>query len=623
MANLLFDMRDLEFTLYEMLDIEGLSKHPKFEEYSKDLYDAVLIEAEKLAVNEIFPTNEIGDKEECTFEDGKVSVPGAFHDIYKKYAEGGWVTISDDPEVGGQGFPAVIGVCSAEMFSSANFAFAMYPGLAHGAGKLIEIYGTEEQKRKYMDKMYTGEWGGTMCLTEPAAGSDVGAIRTAAKPIGDGKFKITGTKIFISAGDHDLTENIVHPVLARIEGAPAGTKGISIFLVPKYRVNDDGSIGDFNDINIGNIEHKMGIKGNATCTMNFGDKDDCIGELLGEEGKGMRVMFNMMNEARLGVGIQGLAHSSAAYLHAVNYARERLQGADLANFRNPEAPRVPIINHPDVRRMLLWMKAHVEGLRALMYWVAHCLDISEATEDEAEKEKNHGFVELLTPICKSWGSDIGFRVCELAIQVYGGYGYTSEYPVDQFMRDCKIASIYEGTNGIQALDLVARKLGQNKGANFVNFITQVNETIEKYKGNGALKDAFGELDKAKNTLAEIGGFFAQCGKEGKFLVPVGNAMSFLELMSNVTLGWLLLWQGAIAQEKLEKIKKDKGVTDDDWAGLAELYKENKNAAYYQGKLQAAKYFANYVLPHVEATAKSIKKEDMSIMEIAEHSFASI
>jgi alkylation response protein AidB-like acyl-CoA dehydrogenase len=623
MANLLVDMRDQHFTLFEMLDTAGLTKYPKFQEYSKDMFEMVLSEAEKLAVNEIYPTNEIGDKEECKFENGKVTVPDAFIDVYKKFVEGGWVTVSDDIEVGGQGFPEVINACTRELFGSANFAFIMYPGLGHGAAKLIEIYGTEEQKRKYMDRMYAGEWCGTMCLTEPGAGSDVGALKTIAKPIGDGKYKIVGTKIFISAGDHNLTENIVHPVLARIEGAPAGTKGISIFLVPKYRVNDDGSLGEFNDIHTGNIEHKMGIKGNSTCTLNFGDNDDCIGELLGEENKGMRVMFNMMNEARLGVGLQGLAHGTAAYLHSVNYARERLQGSDLANFRNPDAPRVPIISHPDVRRMLLWMKAHVEGLRALMYWTAYAIDMSHCAEDEVEKEKWHGYVELLTPICKSWGSDIGFRITEYAIQVYGGYGYTSEYPVDQFMRDCKIASIYEGTNGIQALDLVARKLGQNKGANFMNFITLMNETVEKYKGNGDLKDLVEEVEKAKNTVAEMGGFFAQCGAEGKFLVPVGNAYQFLELMSIATLGWLLLWQAGIAAEKLTDIKEKKGVKDDDWAAVAELYKDDRDASYYQGKVAAAKFYGTYVLPHVGAIAAGIKKEDMSIMEIAESAFATI
>jgi len=623
MANLLVDMRDQAFTLYEMLDIERLAGYPRFADYSKDMFDMVLNEAEKLAVNDVFPTNELGDKNPSEFVDGTVKVPKEVHDVYKKYIEGGWVTVSDDIEVGGQGFPEVINAATKELFGAANFAFMMFPGLGHGAAKLIEIYGTEEQKRKYMDRMYTGEWGGTMCLTEPGAGSDVGALATTAKPIGDGKFKISGTKIFISAGDQDLTDNIVHPVLARIEGAPAGTKGISIFLVPKYRVNDDGSLGELNDINVGNIEHKMGIKLSPTCTLNFGDNDDCIGELLGEENKGMRVMFNMMNEARLGVGIQGLGHATAAYLHAVNYARERLQGADLANFRNPDAPRVPIINHPDVRRMLLWMKGQVEGLRALMYWIAFCEDMAKSVEDEVEKEKYHGFVELMTPICKTWGSDMGFRVTEYAIQVYGGYGYTTEYPVEQFMRDCKIASIYEGTSGIQAMDLVARKLGQSKGANFMNFVTLINETVEKCKGIPTLKDAAEELDKAKNTMAEIGGFFAQCGAEGKFLVPIGNAMPFLELMSNVTLGWLLLWQASISHEKLEAVKKDKGVTDDDWAGLAELYKDNRDAAYYQGKVASAKYYASYVLPHVEANAKAIKKEDMSIMEIAETAFAAI
>ncbi len=623
MANLLVDIRDQQFNLYEMLDLDGLTKYPKYGDYSKDMFNMVLSEAEKMAVNVIFPTNAEGDKEGCSFANGKVTIPKSFAGAYQKFVEGGWITISDDVEVGGQGFPELINAATKELFGAANFAFIMYPGLCHGAAKLIEIYGSEQQKRTYMDKMYAGQWGGTMCLTEPGAGSDVGALKTAAKPIGDGKFKITGTKIFISAGDHDLTENIVHPVLARIDGAPAGTKGISIFVVPKYRVNADGSLGAFNDVNTGNVEHKMGIKGNATCTLNFGDKDDCIGELLGDEGMGMRVMFNMMNEARLGVGLQGLAHATAAYLHAVDYAKTRLQGSDLANFRNPDAPRVSIINHPDIRRMLLWMKSQVEGLRALMYFAAYAVDMEHSVQDQVEKDKWHGYLELLTPICKAWGSDIGFRVTEYAIQVYGGYGFTSEYPVEQFMRDCKIASIYEGTNGIQAMDLVARKLGQNKGMNFINFISLMTDTFTKHKVDGSLKDALSEFEKARNTLGEIGGFFAQCGASGKFLVPIGNAYQFLELMSTVTLGFFLLWQGAIAEKKLEAIKKEKNVKDDDWVAVAALYKDSKDAAFYQGKVAAAKFYCAYVLPHVESMAKAIKKEDMSIMEIAESAFASV
>ncbi len=622
MANLLVDIRDQQFNLYEMLDLEGLTTYPKFGDYSKDMFNMVLSEAEKMAVNVIFPSNAEGDKEACSYSDGKVCIPKSFREVYKKFVEGGWITIADDAEVGGQGFPELINAATKELFGAANFAFIMYPGLCHGAAKLIEIYGTEQQKRTYMDRMYAGEWGGTMCLTEPGAGSDVGALKTSAKPIGDGKYKITGTKIFISAGDHDLTPNIIHPVLARIEGAPVGTKGISIFIVPKHRVNADGSLGQFNDVNTGNVEHKMGIKGNATCTLNFGDKDECIGELLGDEGMGMRVMFNMMNEARLGVGLQGLAHSTAAYLHAVDYAKTRLQGSDLANFRNPEAPRVSIINHPDIRRMLLWMKSQVEGLRALMYFVAYAIDMEHSVSDQVEKDKWHGYVELLTPICKAWGSDMGFRVTEYAIQVYGGYGFTSEYPVEQFMRDCKIASIYEGTNGIQAMDLVARKLGQNKGMNFINFITLMTETVAKNKPDGALKDAVAEFDKAKNALADIGGFFAQCGASGKFMVPIGNAYQFLELMSTVTLGFFLLWQGAIAEQKLTAIKKEKGVKDEDWGAVAALYKDSRDAAFYQGKVASAKFYSAYILPHVEAMAKSIKKEDMSIMEIAESAFAS-
>lgn len=366
MTNGLVNLRDQQFVLFEQIGIEKLFEKEQYADYSKDVVLMMQNEAEKMAVNVIVPTYAAGDQEACHLDkDGQVRVPKCYHDAYKKFCEGGWVAPIKSPEVGGQGAPhVVVSVCN-ELFSAANFAFIMYPGLTLGAGGLIERFGTEELKNKYMYKMYAGEWAGTMCLTEPGAGSDVGALKTTAKRLPDGKFLITGTKCFISSGDHDLTPNIVHPVLARIEGDPPGTGGISIFIVPKYVVNEDGSLGANNDVKTGNVEHKMGIRGSATCTLNFGDEGKCIGELLGKEREGMRIMFHMMNEARLEVGMQSLGHASAALEHAVQYAKERIQSTPVWEMKNPEAKAVPIIMHPDVRRDLLWMKAYVEGIRAL------------------------------------------------------------------------------------------------------------------------------------------------------------------------------------------------------------------------------------------------------------------
>jgi len=350
-----------------------------------------------------------------------------------------------------------------------------------------------------MEKMITGEWSGTMALTEPNAGTDVGNLSSKATRQADGTFRIQGTKIFITSADQDLTENIIHPVLARIEGDPAGTKGISIFLVPKYIVNDDGTLGKRNDYEIASIEEKMGIHGSSTCLINFGDNNECYAELLGEEREGMKVMFQMMNEARISVGMQGLGSGAIAYHHALQYAKERIQGSSIENFKNPEAPKVPIIKHPDIRRMLLWMKSSVDSMRALIYFASYCVDKSMTSGDEAEKEKWEGFLEILTPICKAYSTDIGFKVTEQAIQVYGGYGYCAEYPVEQFMRDEKIASIYEGANGIQALDLVGRKLGMKKGAYFMNLLIEMGNTIAKYKDVEGLSDLAADVKRPSSS----------------------------------------------------------------------------------------------------------------------------
>ncbi|MDY7031780.1 MAG: acyl-CoA dehydrogenase [Thermodesulfobacteriota bacterium] len=620
MGNTLVDERDVHFVLYEQLDVEKLCKTQKYKDFTKQDFDMVIEEARKLAVNVLLPTNGPGDKEGCKYENGKVKVPECFHEAFRLYIEGGWLTPTEDPEIGGQGLPFTVFAPLEEYFAGANGALGGYVMLTHGAAKLIEIHGTEEQKKKYMEKMYAGQWTGTMCLTEPGAGSDVGATKTTAKKNEDGTYTITGTKSFITAGEHDLAENIIHPVLARIEGAPPGTKGISLFLVPKIKVNEDGSLGEENDVFCSGIEHKLGIHGSATTTLNFGDNGKCIGELLGEENKGMRIMFHMMNEARLGVGLQSLGQASSAYLNAVAYAKERLQGASILSMGDPHAPQVAIINHPDVRRMLLWMKSYVEGMRAFTYYISFCQDMEIVAPDETEREKYADYIALLTPICKGFFSDISFQVIKEAIQVYGGYGYCCEYPVEQLLRDNKIASIYEGANGIQALDLVGRKLGMKKGTVLMNFFTDLSNFVEENKSNETLKTCFEELDKAKNALADVSMYFGQIARGPDFMVPLINAYPYLETFGRVVIGWMLLWQAVIADRKLKEIITKEGASDEE--AVKKLISENKDAAFYSGKLASAKYYSGSVLPLVSASVQSMKEGDKTVVEMAEESFVS-
>ena len=617
MSNLLVNARDQHFLLFEQFGIEKLFETETFKDFSKDDVLMMMNEAEKMALNVILPTYEVGDKEGCTFKDGKVTVPKCYHDAFKKYCEAGWLAQTEPIDVGGQGIPVVMATANLEYCYAANFAFLMYPGLTHGAATLIQHHGTEEQKNKYMLKMYEGRWGGTMCLTEPGAGSDVGALKTSAKRLPDGKFLITGSKCFISCGDHDLTPNIVHPVLARIEGDPPGTPGISIFIVPKYRVNEDGSLGEFNDVNTGNIEHKMGIRGSATCTLNFGDEGKCVGELLGKEREGMRIMFLMMNEARMEVGMQALGHSTAALEHAIAYAKDRIQSTPVWEMKNPDAKAVPIIQHPDVRRDLLWMKAFTEGIRALNYFTAYCLDMSRAYP--AEKDKWHGLVELLTPICKAYSSDMAMQITSKAIDVYGGYGYCQEYPVEQYMRDCKIACLYEGTNGIQSLDLVGRKLGQNKGMNVMNMIGEIGATIAKAKQVPELQKYAAYLEEANNAVIDLTMTFAALGKSSSFLIPILNASPYLEIFGDLLIGHFLLQGAAIAQEKLNAIYAEKGA--DTKGTQRALVHDNADVAFYQGKIAAAKFFAVEVLFLVKSKCAAIKVADKVPIEMADESFA--
>ena len=604
MAQVISDRRDIDFVLHEMLEAENLGKqHEEFAEFNKKTIDLIVSEARNLAVKEILPTNKEGDEQGCTLKDGKVTTPDSFQRLYDLFVEGEWLAMNEDPEWGGQGMPRTIASAAMEYFNGANYPFMMYPGLTHGAGKLVEAFGTDKQKELFLKNLFTGKWSGTMLLTEPGAGSDVGALTTTAKKNDDGTYSITGEKIFISGGEHDLTENIVHPVLARIEGAPAGTKGISLFLVPKFRVGDDGSLGEFNDVICTGIEHKMGIHGNSTCSLALGSKGNCVGTLLGEENKGMKAMFVMMNEARLLVGFQGFACATTSYMYAVNYAKDRVQGKNLLDMMNPDAKDVTIINHPDVRRQLMKMKVFVEGMRSILYYTNYCADMAVIGDTDEEKAKYNGIMEVLTPIAKGYVTDRAFEVCSQAMQVYGGYGFIEEYPVAQLLRDCRITLIYEGTNGIQAMDLLGRKLGMNKGKPIMDLFGEMQKTVAAAKEIPALEAYAGKFEEALNKLGEVALHMGQTAMSAKVLDAFANAHPFQDATGDVVLAWMLLWRASIAATKLEKAKK-------------------KDIPFYDGVVKSLQFFVDSYLPMTLGNLAAIKNTSGVAMEMSEASFAS-
>ncbi len=615
MAQVITDRRDIDFVLYEQFKVEELTKHEKFTEFNRKTFDLIINEARNLAVKEILPTFAEGDREGVRLENGQVKVPACYHRPYHLFREGEWTAMVADPALGGQGLPYCVSQAAGEYLIGANYAFTLYGVVGHAAGELIEVCGTEEQKRLFLKKMYTGQWSGTMQLTEPQAGSDVGALTTSAIKNPDGTYSITGNKIFITAGDQDLTENIIHPVLARIEGAPKGTKGISLFIIPKIWVNQDGSLGEPNDIVCTGLEEKMGIHGSSTCSMALGSKGNCRGLLLGEENKGMRAMFYMMNAARLAVGFIGFISGSAAYMYALNYARERLQGKDLEFIRDPDAPQVPIIRHPDVRRMLLWMKAHVEGMRSFIYYVGSLFDLQACSDDQEKIEHYQGLIDLLTPVIKSYCSDRGFEVCTEAVQVHGGYGYTRDYPVEQLLRDCKIASIYEGTNGIQAMDLLGRKLGMKGGLVFMNYLAEIQKITATARKIGGLEDLAARVDEAINRLGEIAMHLGKTALSADFKVAFAYAKPFLDVMGDVCMAWMLLWRATLAVPKLEKLAG--GL---DLKARQEKAGKNKETAFYEGQLQSAKYFINSILPITMGKMNAIETGDAATVDIPEASF---
>ncbi len=598
--NPLVDSRDVRFVLFEMLGFDKINRFEHFSSFDKDVFEDTLNLAEKIAVAQFYASNAEGDKVGLTYDPKtyEVKVPEAYHAGYKAFVDAGFHSLALPAEEGGMGMPMTLSFSCLEYFNAGNTSLCMYGSSLSGTARLLMNFGSDDIKKKYLPKMLEGKWGGTMCLTEPSAGSDVGALKTKAIRQPDGSYLISGQKIFISNGEHDMAENIIHPVLARIEGDPEGTKGISIFVVPKYLVNDDGSLGERNDMYCAGVEHKMGLHGNATSTLNFGENGRCKGWLLGKEREGMKIMFQLMNEARTFTSLQALAVSSAAYMHACNYARLRIQGETVPG------KKVPIIEHVDVKRMLLYMKAMVEGMRMLTYYLCYNQDVMEASTDPAEKEEATAFVELLTPIAKAGNSDAGWLVTAEAIQVYGGYGYCQEYPVEQYARDVKVFSVYEGTNAIQSLDLLMRKIMMNKDMrNLKAFKARVAKTIEKAKG--IVDDKYIALvEKGLAKVDELVNMMATQLMNKKIGQVLANATPFQQAMHMMVMAWLHLESLTITLPKSKELMGDlKGEQ------RAKRLEEDDEAAYYSGRVLSSQFYIASEFPKFFGKAECMTMND--------------
>ena len=586
---------DALFLLNDVFHIERYGNLPGFADASPDVIEAVLQEAAKFSEEVLTPLNRVGDKEGCKRQaDGSVITPKGFKDAFKQVAEGGWIGISVPAEFGGQGLPATMTVMVNEFLCSANMAFAMYPGLTQGAIAALLAHASQEIKEKYLPKMVEGTWTGTMNLTEPHCGTDLGLLRTKAVKQADGSYKISGTKIFISAGEHDLSQNVIHLVLARIEGAPAGTKGISLFVVPKFLVKEDGSLGSHNGVTCGSIEEKMGIHGNATCVMNY---DGATGWLIGEENRGLNAMFVMMNEARLGVGVQGLAQSEVAYQNAAIYAKERLQGRALTGPKYPDKPADPIVVHPDIRRVLMTIRAFNEAARALVLWTALQGDVAHRSGDDKERQNADDYMGLLTPVVKGVLTDQGFANTVMAQQVFGGHGYIAEHGMEQFVRDARIAMIYEGANGIQALDLVGRKLGKDGGRALMAFLNEVGSYIKEKSADAAMKPLVTPLGIALGHLQQASMWFMQNAMAKPDNAGAGST-DYMHMFGLVALGYM-------------------------WCRIAEAAhakSANGGSPGMKGKLVTARFFMERMLPETAAHLARIQSGAGSMMELPDEAF---
>ena len=589
-------IKDIEYLLNSVFNIKNYSNLDSFKKINPETTSMILDEASKFAKNVLLPLNQSGDLEGCYFNNGEVRTPEGFKDAYNAFVDAGWSSLTFSEEFGGQGLPSIIGVIVSEMIVSTNMAFGMYPGLTQGAYKAIEKIGSNEQKKFYLPKFSNGEWTGTMNLTEPQCGTDLGLIKTKAIPSTDGTFSITGTKIFISAGEHDLSQNIVHLVLARLPDSPKGIKGISLFIVPKFLSKPDGSLGQRNNVTCQSIENKMGIKASSTCEMKY---DSATGYLLGEKNKGMRAMFIMMNEARLGVGIQGLGMSEVAYQSAAEYSKERLQGRSLDSLNSQELAADPIIVHPDVRRMLLSIKSFNESARALSIWIALNIDISEHHPDNSTRENSFDLLALMTPIAKAFLTDKSFENVNLALQCYGGHGYIRDHGIEQFVRDTRITQLYEGTSGIQALDLVGRKLPQNMGRLLRQFFHPVDRFIHENISEKSLSDIILPLAKSFARLQQASAWIAEKGMSNPN-EAAGASSDYLKLFGYVALGYM--W-GMMAK-----------------VSLSEIDNEKSEREFHEDKLNLAKFYMNKVLPETSSLLSKIIAGSETLMSIKKSNF---
>ncbi|PIE43863.1 MAG: acyl-CoA dehydrogenase [Gammaproteobacteria bacterium] len=591
-------LRDMKFTMNELLDMEThYANLPGAEDATPDMVDAIIGEGAKFCEEVLAPLNQVGDNEGCTWSEDGVKTPTGFKEAYVQYMEGGWPSMTGPVDLGGQGLPSSLGLAISEMVGTANWSWGMYPGLSHGAKDTIELHGTEEQKQVYLTKLISGEWTGTMCLTEAHCGSDLGILRVKAEPNADGSYSITGSKIFISAGEHDMTENIVHIVLARLPGAPEGTKGISLFIVPKLLPDANGDAGESNNVTCGSIEHKMGIHGNSTCVINF---DGSKGWLIGPENKGLNCMFTFMNAARLGTALQGLGAAEASFQGALAYAKERLAMRSLTGPKNPDGPADPIIVHPDVRRMLLTQKAFAEGARAMVYFTAQHADIVQLSDDEEKKKASDNMMGFMTPILKAFLTEIGYEAANHGVQVLGGHGYVAEWGMEQIVRDTRIALLYEGTTGIQALDLLGRKILMTQGAALKQFTKLVHLFCKEQADNDDMKKFIEPLQKLNKEWGDLTTRVGMGAMKNRDEVGAAS-VDYLMYSGYVTMAYFWARMALVAQQKLAE-----GTTE---------------TGFYTAKIQTADFYFKRILPRTAAHAQMIAGGADSIMAMEEQNFS--
>jgi len=608
MKNLLVNGRDQKFILYEMLDIEQIFKDPRYQMFSRESFDMVLSTSLNLALNECYPVMREADSEGCRFNDGAVSVPASYHHLKKLFDEGGWSSLLLPQEYGGQGFSTLMYLSACEVFMH-NVPFFQYTNRPLSTSDTLVNFGSVEQKNKYLKKLAEGSWAGPIALTEADAGSDIGMISTKAVKQTDGSYRITGTKITITNGDSDLFENYIYTVGARIEGAPAGMGGISLFLVPKYHVNNDGTQGERNDYTISGLDKKMGWNGLATCTAHFGENGNCYGELISSANMGIFIIATMIMKAQLNIALFSTGIASASYLHSLDYAKERIQGVNISEAMNPSAQRIQIIEHLDIKHMLLSMKSKVEGMRAFVYYCGLLNDQISISQNKEERKKFEGLRMLLTPACTVFCSDTAFDVTREAMQVFGSAGYFKDYPMEQFMRDVKVASVYEGSNGVLAFRMLTMNMGKDyRNLNYL--LEEISISIVKYHETGKIKDIADDLQRGLDILQETGDFIRSCAAQGKPLLPIAYATTFLKIVGTITMGWLLFKQAGISIENLSGINIDSNINTEC----------DNEMEFYNSKILVARYYCEHNLPLIHALSLIIMHGDMTINEMKNEMF---